>query len=56
MVNKRKPYQKPEIERVNLTPQEAVLVGCKTSASPTGKAAGRNNCSTRDYFCDQAVS
>jgi hypothetical protein len=26
----RKPYVKPEIEQITLTPEEAVLAGCKT--------------------------
>ena len=40
---KRKFYQKPQIKQVNLVPEEAVLVGCKSSADPTGKVAGSNN-------------
>lgn len=32
----RKPYRKPEIERVRLVPGEAVLQVCKTSLTATG--------------------
>jgi hypothetical protein len=29
---KKRPYHKPQIERVRLRPEEAVLGGCKTAA------------------------
>lgn len=32
---RKKPYQKPEIRRVELRPQEAVLGGCKTGGQTT---------------------
>jgi hypothetical protein len=31
----KKPYRKPEIRRVELRPQEAVLGGCKTAGQTT---------------------
>ncbi len=52
----KKPYSSPEIKKVDLTPEEAVLTGCKTAASPTGKNVGANSCGTRDNFCSTAVS
>jgi hypothetical protein len=40
----RKPYQKPQIERVRLVPQEAVLAVCKLPNQ--GSAfGGTSNCS-----------
>ena len=56
MKKNKKIYETPEIKKVNLTPEEAVLTGCKTAASPTGKSAGSNSCATRDNFCSTAVS
>ena len=53
---KRKSYQKPQIKQVNLVPEEAVLVGCKSPADPGGKLAGSNNCGTRADFCYAAGS
>ena len=32
----RKPYHKPEIERVRLVPEEAVLGGCKMTGGDAG--------------------
>ena len=32
----KKPYKKPEIKRVKLTPEEAVLATCKTSIGAIG--------------------
>jgi|GEM_PF-1728461 len=52
----KKFYSKPQIKEVNLVPQEAVLLGCKTTADPSGKTAGQNNCGSRDNFCQTAVS
>ncbi len=53
---KRKSYQKPQIKQVNLVPEEAVLVGCKSSADPAAKVAGSNNCGARVDFCYAAGS
>ena len=55
-MKEKKRYLGPEIRKINLTPEEAVLAGCKTVASPTGKSAGSNDCSTRDNFCSTAAS
>ena len=52
----RKPYSKPVVKQIQLNAEEAVLAGCKTAASPTGRVAGGNNCGNRDLFCDAAVS
>jgi hypothetical protein len=52
----RKPYSKPVVKQIQLNAEEAVLAGCKTAASPTGRIAGNNNCGNRDLFCDAAVS
>ena len=52
----KKFYSKPQIKEVNLVPQEAVLLGCKTTADSSGRTVGRNNCGNRDNFCETAVS
>ena len=52
----RKPYSKPVIKQIELNAEEAVLAGCKTAASPTGRIAGGNNCGNRDLWCSAAVS
>lgn len=31
--NKKKAYQKPQLQEVKLVPEEAVLAGCKTTAT-----------------------
>ena len=38
----RKPYEKPQIKRFPLRPEEAVLGNCKTVGSNSGP--GPNNC------------
>ncbi|MBU4305386.1 MAG: hypothetical protein KJ893_07200 [Candidatus Omnitrophica bacterium] len=52
----RKAYQKPQVKKIDLTPQEAVLAGCKSTPSPTGRIAGSNNCGTRDNFCSTVIA
>ena len=52
----KKSYKKPQIKQVNLVPEEAVLLGCKTAADASGKVAGVNNCGNRDDYCDLAAS
>ena len=37
---RRKPYSKPRLRRVELRPQEAVLGNCKTSTGTVGGGAG----------------
>jgi len=44
-MEEKKSYQRPEIKRVNLVPEEAVLTGCKTAAG-TAKSASRKCRST----------
>ena len=42
----KKPYHKPEVKKVTLTPTEAVLGGCKASAgSGTSANLGLATCS-----------
>lgn len=36
--SQRRPYQKPELMRVSLRPEEAVLANCKTSNLTNGPA------------------
>ena len=36
---KKKPYEKPEVRRVRLRPEEAVLGSCKAASSSTGPLA-----------------
>jgi hypothetical protein len=52
----KRPYSKPQIKQINLVAEEAVLLGCKTSADPSGKVAGPNNCGNRNDFCSTATS
>ncbi|MBI5893814.1 MAG: hypothetical protein HZB79_09250 [Deltaproteobacteria bacterium] len=40
--NKKKVYQKPEIQEVKLVPEEAVLTACKTTSS--AKSGRSTNC------------
>lgn len=35
--NKKRPYKKPQIEEVKLTPEEAVLSFCKTAADKNAR-------------------
>jgi hypothetical protein len=45
----RKPYLKPQLRKVDLKPEEAVLGNCKTNnitAGPTPTCATVGNCST----------
>lgn len=37
MRTNRRPYSKPEIEQVQLIPEEAVLTSCKTSTGGPGR-------------------
>jgi len=39
-VKEKKPYMKPEIKRVHLRPEEAVLGGCKTAPGASGGQTG----------------
>ena len=41
----KKPYQKPEIRKIELRPEEAVLGGCK-DASTGGPGSPLGNCTT----------
>jgi hypothetical protein len=40
----KKPYVKPEIKQVRLTPEEAVLGNCKVSGSTTSSVSPGNIC------------
>jgi len=37
----KKPYNRPEIARVEMTPEDAVLTACKTSAPGPGRGGGK---------------
>ena len=37
----KRPYKKPEISKVRLVPEEAVLAGCKISGTGKPRAPGR---------------
>lgn len=41
---KRKPYQKPQISKIKLVPEEAVLTACKVAAigAPTNHSGQRD--------------
>lgn len=36
-MKEKKPYQKPTMAKVNLVPEEAVLIGCKQATGAGGK-------------------
>ncbi len=42
----RKPYEKPQLHRVDLTPEEMFVAGCKTIATsaPAGATCASNSC------------
>jgi hypothetical protein len=42
----RKPYEKPEVRRVTLKPEESLAAGCKTPATsaPVGANCEANSC------------
>lgn len=42
----KKPYQKPLIGLVKLTPEEAVLAGCKMTTSSVGAGPAKAGCTT----------
>jgi len=50
-MSKRKPYQKPEINQVELKPEEAVLTGCKMS---TGAGGVNDKCFPKTNACKDA--
>ncbi|NLF13098.1 MAG: hypothetical protein GX597_15030 [Anaerolineaceae bacterium] len=51
-MSKRKPYVKPEMERIQLVPEEAVLGGCKTtSGGGIGTDFPSGNCVTATPYC-----
>ena len=55
--NKRKkPYQKPLIEEVDLKPEEAVLTGCKTIQGEPGPAGANPICSATGNVCKKLGS
>jgi len=41
---KKKPYKKPDIRQVRLTPEEAVLGNCKVSGSTVDSVSPGNIC------------
>lgn len=47
---KRKPYTKPEVREVTLTPEEAVLGFCKNSSVYGPVNTGFNNCSNLQCY------
>ena len=55
-MKEKKRYQKPEIKKIDLTPQEAVSAGCKSTPTPTGRTAGSNNCGSKDNFCSTVIA
>lgn len=50
---KKKSYSKPQIEKVQLVPEEAVLTGCKMAAPGSGKNSGKCN---NNWVCSVAGS
>ncbi len=45
----RRAYKKPQVKKVKLTPQDAVLTGCKTSMNGVGggKKCSETGCTNR---------
>ena len=41
----RRPYRKPQFEKVRLVPEEAVLTNCKTNATTVGPGSFQIYCS-----------
>jgi hypothetical protein len=41
---RRKPYSKPDVECVPLTPEETLSTNCKTEDFPGNGAGNENNC------------
>ncbi len=55
--NKRKkPYQKPLIEEVDLKPEEAVLTGCKTVQGEPAPAGSPAICGATGNVCKKLGS
>ena len=50
--NKKRHYEKPQLQEVKLVPEEAVLAACKTA---TGLAGGTRTCRTSNK-CSGATS
>jgi len=44
MQKKKKPLRKPEVKKVPLVPEEAVLASCKMSTASTGPAGFMGSC------------
>lgn len=42
--NKKKKYEKPQLQEVKLVPEEAVLAACKNNARTRGSCTGVNRC------------
>jgi len=52
----RKPYSKPEVTKVRLVPQEAVLDTCKTTGAIVGPPDFANCFVTGIGYCSSQVS
>ncbi len=52
----RKPYHKPEVTKVKLVPEEAVLATCKTTGTVIGPPSFANCFVTGLGFCSSNVS
>lgn len=50
----KRPYKRPEVSEVKLTPEEAVLSGCKTD-SGTGAPKSATNLKCRGHRCAAAI-
>ena len=48
---KKKPYSNPEITRVNLKSEEAVLSGCKIYGNTQPYGAGEASCKYKNFVC-----
>jgi hypothetical protein len=46
----KRPYTKPELARVSLRPEEAVLGFCKTNSQPGPAGGGGTNCASVGCF------
>jgi len=52
VLNLRKPYEKPQVQSIRLSPEEAVLGGCKLGS----QLGPSTTCSVGPAQCNQLIS
>ena len=53
--NVRRPYEPPQLRRVRLVPDEAVLASCKNNAT-AGPAGPISKCASNPAICSHSAS